>query len=327
MVIRMRWVVGLDLRPDSQGAVQFGVWLSKLMHEQPQQSLIGVHVVEGEATFPILRYHAEEEVRAGALVASKRAIESAMAGDWMGEPQVILGDRAEKRLATVVPLYRADGLIVGRQARAGEVKIDRLGRCARRLVRNLPAPLFIVPPDWRPSEAGSGPVIAASALRPESIPAARFAKRIGARIGRDTLVAHVVPQPDDTGVVTYIPDFSWDRVRQAWHDDAVERLIQWSTEHEIDAERRVVEAGITHARLIELAEREKACMIVCGSRSLNAVERVFSSSVSVQLAAGARVPVCVVPPGWTTEDAEGDEDAITDGVAGGITERLAKPMD
>lgn len=310
----MRWVVGLDLRPESQGAIQFGVWLSELMHEQPQQSLIGVHVVEGEATFPILRYHAEEEVRAGALTAARRAIESAMAGAWMGEPHIVLGDRAEKRLATVLPLYQADGLIVGRQARAGEVKIERLGRCTRRLVRALPAPLFIVPPDWRPSEAGSGPVIAATAMRPESIPATRFAKKLGGKIGRDTLVAHVVPQPDDTGVVAYVPDFSWDRVRQAWHDDAVAHLIQWSTEHDIEAERRVVEAGITHARLIELAEREKACMFVCGSRSLNSLERVFSSSVSTQLAAGARIPVCVVPPGWVVEDAE----EITEEIANGF---------
>lgn len=298
----MRWIVGLDLRPESQGAIHFGVWLSKLMHEQPQQSLIGVHVVEQESTFPILRYHADEEVQAGALKAARNAVEAAVARDWMGDPHIVLGDTAEQRLAAVLPLYRADGLIVGRQAKAGQDRFVRLGRVARRMIRRLPAPVFVVPPDLLASEVGEGPVIVATDLREHSVAAARFGRSVASRIDRNLMLAHVVPIPDDVGVVAYVPHFSWEKVRQAWHNEAVERLVAWTDEHEIEAERRVVEAGLTVARLVDLAEREKASMIVCGSRTLNAIERVFSSSVATELAAAARVPVCVVPSTWSPAD-------------------------
>ena len=298
----MRWIVGLDLRPESQGAIHFGVWLSQQMHEQPQQSLIGVHVVEQESTFPILRYHADEEVQAGALKAAQSAVEAAMAKDWIGEPHIVLGDTAEQRLAAVLPLYHADGLILGRQAKAGQDRFVRLGRVARRMIRRLPAPVFVVPPDMLAGEVGEGPVIVATDLREHSTAAARFGRAVASRISRQLLLAHVVPIPDDVGVVAYVPHFSWEKVRQAWHNEAVERLVVWANEHEIDAERRVVEAGLTVARLVDLAEREKASMIVCGSRTLNAVERVFSSSVATELAAAARVPVCVVPSTWAPAD-------------------------
>lgn len=302
----MRWVVGLDLRPESQGAIHYGVWLSKQMHETPRQSLIGVHVIEQESTFPILRYHAEEEVQLGATNAAKRAVEAALASDWMGEPHVVVGATADERLAAVLPLYQADGLIVGRQAKGGEDRFQRLGRVARRLLRKLPAPVIVVPPDLLESSVGQGPVIMATDLGEDSVSAARFARRLATRTSKELLLAHVVPLPDNVGVVAYVPYFAWEKVRSDWHDSAVERLVAWSDEHEIEADRRVVEAGITVTRLVELAEREKASMIVCGARSLNMLERVFSSSIGAEVAAAARVPVCVVPNGWVVGDEDGD---------------------
>jgi nucleotide-binding universal stress UspA family protein len=298
----MRWVVGLDLRPESQGAIHFGVWLAKRMHETPQQSLIGVHVVEQESTFPILRYHAEEEVQMGATTAAKRAVEEAMAGDWMGEPHVVLGATADERLAAALPLYQADGLIVGRQAKAGQDLIQRLGRVARRLLRKLPVPVIVVPPDLLESSVGDGPVIMATDLGDDAVSAARFARKVATRISKPLVVAHVVPMPDDVGVVAYVPDFSWEKVRSDWHDSAVAQLVAWTEEHEIEADRRVVEAGITVTRLVDLARREDASMIVCGSRSLNMLERVFSSSIGAEVGAAATVPVCVVPSGWVAAD-------------------------
>ncbi len=216
----MRWVVGLDLRPESQGAVHFGVWLAKQMHEQPRQSLIGVHVVEQESTFPILRYHAEEEVRLGAIEAGKRAVEAAMATEWVGEPHVVLGTTADDRLASVVPLYRADGLILGRQAKAGEDRLVRLGRVARRLLRRLPVPIFVVPPDLLASDLREGPVIVATDLQDDSVAAGHFGQMLASRLSREIVLAHVVPTPENVGVVAYIPYFSWEKVRSDWHDTA-----------------------------------------------------------------------------------------------------------
>jgi nucleotide-binding universal stress UspA family protein len=304
----MRWIVGLDLRPSSQGALHFGRWLAERMHDAPQRSLFAVHVVEQESTFPILRYHAEEEVRLGAVTAAQRAVDAAGAQAWVGTPQVVVGTTADDRLAAVVPLYHAAGILVGRQAKAGQDRIVRLGRVARRLLRALPAPVVIVPPDLLASQIGDGPVVLATELSPASLAAARFARALATKLGRELLVAHVVPLPDNVGVVAYVPDFSWEKAGSDWHDSAVENLVRWDAENEVGADRRVVDAGLVITRLVDLAERERACMVVCGSRSLNALERVFTSSVATDLAAAARVPVAVVPPGWQAPDDTGLEE-------------------
>jgi nucleotide-binding universal stress UspA family protein len=62
------------------------------------------------------------------------------------------------------------------------------------------------------------------------------------------------------------------------------------------AERRVV-VGYAAERLAELADEERAEMIVVGSRGRGAFKAAFLGSVSTSLIGVARCPVLVVPPG------------------------------
>jgi nucleotide-binding universal stress UspA family protein len=63
-----------------------------------------------------------------------------------------------------------------------------------------------------------------------------------------------------------------------------------------EAERRVV-VGYAAERLADLADEERAEIIVVGSRGRGAFKAAFLGSVSTSLIGVARCPVLVVPPG------------------------------
>jgi len=63
-----------------------------------------------------------------------------------------------------------------------------------------------------------------------------------------------------------------------------------------DADRRVV-VGYAAERLADLADEERADMIVVGSRGRGAFKAAILGSVSTSLIGVARCPVLVVPPG------------------------------
>ena len=65
-----------------------------------------------------------------------------------------------------------------------------------------------------------------------------------------------------------------------------------------DADRRVV-VGYAAERLADLADEERADMIVVGSRGRGAFKAAILGSVSTSLVGVARCPVLVVPPGAT----------------------------
>jgi nucleotide-binding universal stress UspA family protein len=65
-----------------------------------------------------------------------------------------------------------------------------------------------------------------------------------------------------------------------------------------DADRRVV-VGYAAERLADLADEERADMIVVGSRGRGAFKAAILGSVSTSLIGVARCPVLVVPPGAT----------------------------
>jgi nucleotide-binding universal stress UspA family protein len=65
-----------------------------------------------------------------------------------------------------------------------------------------------------------------------------------------------------------------------------------------DADQRVV-VGYPAERLADLADEERADMIVVGSRGRGAFKAAILGSVSTSLIGVARCPVLVVPPGAT----------------------------
>src|SRR5690606_32491676 len=99
------------------------------------------------------------------------------AGKHFEAVEVRQGATAEKHLVDVAAERNARGFVIGRQARKEGRHLLRLGRVARRMLRSVPRPTIVVPPDWEPDE---GPVIATSNLRGDCAEATRLAKELAA---------------------------------------------------------------------------------------------------------------------------------------------------
>ena len=71
----------------------------------------------------------------------------------------------------------------------------------------------------------------------------------------------------------------------------------------------VVDGPIVRA-LWTAAVKERACMLVCGSRRLSLLERIFTSSVGSELAATSPLPVAIVPPPAELQPLRCDENGV-----------------
>jgi nucleotide-binding universal stress UspA family protein len=131
--------------------------------------------------------------------------------------------------------------------------------------------------------------------------AARFAERLGLRL----VVAHVAQVPvAAAGYGGYAP------VRWPGGLEASEQAAELVVEHVVaeaglgGAEVRVM-FGLPAERLVELADEERAELIVVGSRGRGALRSALLGSVSHDVIALADCPVLVVP-GPTDDDHAGD---------------------
>lgn len=242
----------------------------------------------------VLRYEHLATVERQATAAAKAFIAKAGLGDRIPEPSVVRGIVADERLAKEVDNLGADGLIIGRQARAGSHRLVRLGRVARRLVRRLPAVTVVAPPELQGATIGSGPIMLATDLGPHGGPAAAFARSFAQATGRELVVAHVVPEA--TSAPAFLPAAT---VQQFYEQIGLDRqrdLQGWLRDHGLEGHASVVAEGDVVDRLVGMAANEGAPLIVCGSRGLDPVERVFTSSIATYLACHAPCAVAIVPP-------------------------------
>ncbi len=274
--------------------MQYAAWLRR-QGSVRQDQLIAVHVVEDDAVGNVVQYHPESEVIGAAADACKRMIDDSFQRDVFDQPLVVRARRAEEQLSAAVDLHEADALLIGRQARTGGFRLVRLGRVARRLARQLPGPVFVVPPELLASEVGKGPVVLATDLGEERA-AAAFARRFAHMVGRAVHVVHVVPRPVDEAMSVYLPEVDWGALVSDRTKQASARLSMWCGErHLTDAPRDVVD-GPVGPTLQARAEELDACMVVVGSRMLGPVDRLFTASVGLELAAYSGRAVALVPP-------------------------------
>lgn len=284
----MRWIVGLDLLDHSRGAIRFARWLHRT---QAAEAMIGVHALgmapTGHAAGP-----AEGSFHAWVHAATRRAVDELGASDAFAELGVIEAMAPEDGLEQALVDKRASGLIVGRRARSDEDPVIRLGRVARRLLRQMPAPLAVVPPDLGEAPP-PGPVIVATDLDASAEAALAFAVRFARAIGRDLVVVHAVTVAG--ALQAYLSAQAWDRE----HLEAIERgeaavrthLAARGVQARVEVVRSPIGAGVLAA-----CARHDACALICGSRRLSLVDRIFTSSVGSELAALAAIPVLVIPP-------------------------------
>jgi nucleotide-binding universal stress UspA family protein len=286
----MRWIVGLDLRGLSQGAVRFAKWL----HENAEtEHMVGVHVIEAypepnrDIEIPV------ESFREWLQAAAEKEVAKVGATEVFEDIDSTRATAAEEGLALAVEQRQAFGLILGRKAPRGQDGLVRLGRVARRLIRRAETPLMIVPPDIRSQDIGDGPVAVATDLGADAVGALKFGKAMADALGRELVLLHGIRVPHLLD--QYLPADAWSMVQTSMDKEGGEAAQAWAAKHGVQARVHIVDGPLVRG-LWMAAFRERACMLVAGSRRLSLLDRIFASSVGSELAASSPLPVAIVPP-------------------------------
>lgn len=291
-----KWIVGLDLRDTATGALQFARWLVLHASAKDHHEIVPVHVLEESYLLQVLRHAHIADVE---RIAESTAIEELTRAGLRATaaaPRIVRGIVAEDRLVAELDAERGDALVIGRQAPSAERHFVRLGRIARRLVRRLPAPIVVVPPDLRAETLGTGPVLLAVDPADDDGSAAKFATRLAASIGRTVTVVHVVDIAVDGQ--RYIPASTVGQLLAQLGLEHERDLDAWKARHHLTGSPSIVAQGDVVARLVAIAQAENAPLIVCGSRGMGTLERVFVASIASELSCWAGCAVAIVPPRW-----------------------------
>lgn len=280
------WLLGIDLGPRSGGALRF----ARLLRERLHARVVGVFVCEAwllgvppgeDATL-------RESLRSDA-VRGLAGLDPGAPGSAVDATRIVDEIDAETGLTTAG--QDAAGIVVGRRV-ASPNTWSRLGRVARRLLRRLPAPVIVVPPELAADDF-AGPVLLATDLSDRSVAAARFAAALARRLARPLLCAHVgQPRWDETNAAA---EPRWAELRRRYREETERVTRAWAREHCPDAEL-ALEYGDPFDRLPALAQRLRPSLMVLGSGRPGMVERFFAGSTASVVAAIAPCAVAVVPP-------------------------------
>lgn len=323
-MVRMRWLVGFDATPSSVGVVRFASWLHArteghhALHAIQVETSAATGLDDAVGSGP----HLDASERRGrafiATYAQPSSASAAAPGAFAGVESV--HGAPEHVLLALAKERDFDGLLLGRAAPAEGSPIVALGRVPRRLLRQLELPTVVVPPDWSAPEAieagaalespatAPGPIVVGVTPAPESIEAAGFAVLLGEALTLPVVLVHVVPRPRPVAVAGVLsleprdPTMSGSDIAPPEDTSGPEAAIAaWTEEHGLDGLPLELRVGHAPVELVTFARERSATMIVCGSRRLSLMERLFTSSVGTELAAHADRPVVVVPSDRTTD--------------------------
>ncbi len=286
-----RWLVGLDLLPENTGVFRLLSWLRA---REPEAQAIGVHVVE-TGLFRFLGERVPEILDSARERAQEAVVEACGDAEIFTELEAVAAVTAERGLMDAALRHQVQALLIGRWSRRGQRSLVKLGRVARRILRALPVPVIVTPPDLLRSDMAEGPILFATSLSQTSVEAARFAVELAERSQRPLVVAYVgVPR---SHAALYVLEEEMEALFEE-ERRGVEADVRAWVEANVDGtpEVRVV-FGQIEGELLQLAEGLGASMIVCGSRGLSVAERIFASSTASNLAGLAHCPVAVVPSG------------------------------
>lgn len=291
-LVERRWVTGLDLRPHSHGAINFTRWL----HAHDKGGALtfdGLHVVDAVA-LELPSAPSKTELVGAARAAARTALEVRGAREIFSSVDVIDSDEVVETLSSAGELRITAGLILGRRAAGEDAAFIRLGKVARRLLRRLPCPVFVVPADLELRHIGAGPIVCAVELDKGGLALVRYAERLGEILEREVHVVHVVGDNTPVGFA-YVPETAWDEAHEHIHDRGRSQLQTWLAEAGLELASSCPHGRVAPSIIAEARELD-ACMILSSSRRLSTTERLFMSSVGSSLAAAAHLPVGIVPP-------------------------------
>lgn len=282
----VRWTVGLDLRPRSQGAIKTARWLHAHRTEQARNRFYGVHVVPQIPRVSV-RDDVMDELCEQARVKAEATVAEVGATDAFDQIEAVPGTPVQT-LGAASSYYDVDGLIIGRHGPREGGTVIRLGTVARQLLRELPAATMVVPPDHDPEDHPQGPVLVATDLAPDAAAAGRFGLRLAQDLGVDLLLVHVPETGQLAAQLGATPHSPVIQDPQAFEE--------WVERYGLGGARTETSPGDPVEQTLKLAQAHDASIIVCGSRRLSLTDRVFQASTGSTLAAYARRPVVVVPP-------------------------------
>jgi len=289
--------LGLDLRPQTTGAIQYALWLCKTASLHASGHVHSVHVIEPDSMVELMR-HADEETILGAYQRRGKEILDEVGLQGRFHPPEVLGGDAVELLEDRARAHGSTALLISRQASStASVAFPRLGSIARRLLRRLKLPIIVAPPDLLPSTVGDGPVVVAIDFEDSSKRAVEWAKPVAETLNRELMLVHIAEMPDQLGYAGFIQSERWDQLSNEILDRGRERMDQFLRYHDIDQKRihTTVARGPVLPGLVDFAVESKACMLVCGSGHHGLVHRIIVPSVASEAAALSSVPVAVVP--------------------------------
>ncbi|MBZ5715696.1 universal stress protein [Nannocystis pusilla] len=286
-----KWIVGVDLRERSDGAARLGAWLHRQSPDAMQ--LVGIHAIEEGALDEHIQFAERVRTRERLRVAVERALEQAGVRAAFAGIEVVEADDPVMALEAAMQAEAARGIIIGRRAAGAGTQRIRLGSVARRLLRRLPAPTFVVPPDWDVEGLGDGPIVVAVTLAEASVGAVKVAQSLGTMTRRPLEFIRVIPTSPIYAALS--PPREGRLERETRQLSEVAALTHaWLAEQKASG-HLVVRRGDEVAEILALATERSAPLLVCGSRLLSLAERAFGFSLSSDLAAHAPIPVLVVP--------------------------------
>lgn len=290
----MRWIVGVDFRERSTGATRFARWVSQ---RTQAHEFVAAHVLEGvRPDLPESQKISPDDFQRHLFDELRRQLDVREPSTVFADQGLIEATAAEDGLEGALKQTESQGLIVGRRANKSDDAWVRLGRVCRRLLRNLPAPVLVVPPDFV-EPPSPGPVLLCTDLAPSSDAATRFARDWARDLGVGLDVVHVVEPPRASALAHPAdsrPDPSLDEERKG----RKLRVEAWAQERALDSAQILLGDGNVIEALRKTIEERGSSAVVCGSRGLSSVERIFSSSVASALAGFSPVPVAVIPGDW-----------------------------
>jgi nucleotide-binding universal stress UspA family protein len=270
--------LGLDLRPQTTGAVQFGLWLCRTAKVAEAQHMHAVHVIEPDVLLELLR-HADEETLLGAFAQrGKELLDQVAHGTHLPPPEVFAGDAVEL-LEKRTRAHGSSALLISRKAPGDRsLSLPRLGAVARKLLRRL-----------------EGPIVVAIDFTEGSYRAYTWARFLALDLGRPLLLVHLADMPDQLGYGGFVATSRWEELSNEVLDRGRERMDQFMKGHGIEHAQTNVARGPVLPGLIDLATTAKACMLVCGSGHHGLLHRIVVPSVASESASMAPMAVAVVP--------------------------------
>lgn len=288
----MRWLVGIDFNDRCSGALHMAAWMRGHARTTSPQEFVAVHVLPERLRRMMVR-EATLDAPAMAVDSMRRAAADSGVGDPFSEFRADWALSADEGLALAAATGEATGILVGRASGVEDSLLAHLGGVARRLLRRLPAPVMVIPPDLTSADIGHGPIVLATDLDSASISAAGMASRLSLALDRELILVNV----EET--LRHVPAFAPEAyipltlIKRRTAAD----VLAWMSGLGLDSTpmRARVAEGRRVSALLDAARECGAPLIVCGSRCLSLPQRIFASSTASELARRGDRAVLVVP--------------------------------